>query len=228
MEMFNPVPCFTPPSCSHVRRITPPHLPANPLSRPPVYSCLPTHQPRLSSLQPQTNPLLSNSMEPFSSRGHSPTTPVISSSHTDGRSLSPGIDEANFHQSLFNPPFSVNIPPNTDRRSLSVITSANTAAYPGSIINIFKCPVCAPPAYVNTASPQNPPRDAPSQTPNGYLSNLLSSAPNGHSVSDSNSFLNTWISTMFCWRRHLPNHVTMTSGSPVPFTMQHMCSIQWQ
>ena len=59
----------------------------------------PPHQPRLPSLQPQPNPHLCTGMEPFSPRGHSLTTPVISSSHKDGRGLSPSseLEEANFH-----------------------------------------------------------------------------------------------------------------------------------
>ena len=143
----------------------------------------PPHQP-----WSQPNPRLNTGMDPSSPRGHSPTTPVISSPHKDGRSLFPGPDEATFPQSLFNHTNNSSLitpatsPLNTDWMSLSGVSgeanilrqslhkspSANTAANPGSVTNTFRGPVCAPPAGVNTASPPDPPRDASSHTSKGY------------------------------------------------------------
>ena len=153
---------------------------------------------------------------------HYPTTPVTSSSNTDGSSLATVTEEVNFLQSLFNPPSFVTIMPNTDWRSLPVITSANTAANPGPSKHLFKGPLCAPPACVNPASPHHLPRDASYMTSKGSLSTLLSSAPNGHSLSASRICSNAWIiCTMLQLPRHLLDHVIRTWGSPVPFTMHH-------
>ena len=123
---------------------------------------------------------------------------------------------------------------NTDCKSLSVVsgkdnislhqslhksTSANTAANTGSVTNTFNGPVSAPPACVNTASPPDPPRDASSTTSKGYLNTLLSSTPDHHSAADSHIFSNT--SALLLPPHHPTDHMTITSGGPVPFTMQH-------
>ena len=167
-EVFIPVPHLTPPSCSQSEENNPTPTACQAFEQAMQGMVVfPSHQPWLPSFQPEPNPHLGTSTEPFSPHGHSPTRPLTSSSHKDGRSLSPCSEEANFHQRLFNPPSSVNIPPNTDWRSCSVISgkgnilhqslhklsSANTAANVASVINTFKGPVCAPPACVNTASP---------------------------------------------------------------------------
>ena len=100
MEVLISVPYLTPPSCSQSEKGNPTPTACQALEQATRGNGIfPPHQPWLPSLQPQQNPLHSTGMEPFSPRCHSSTTPVISSSHKDVRSLSPGSEEANFHQS---------------------------------------------------------------------------------------------------------------------------------
>ena len=172
-------PCFP-----DIRRITPHKLSAKPSSRPHgVRFVFPPHQPWLPFLHSQLNPHLSTSTEQSALMITAPLH--LSFLHnTQMREVCLQAQKSlNFHQSLFNPPSSVNILPNTDWRSLSVIsgkrnilhqslhksTFANTAANPVPITNIFKGPVCALPACVDTASPPAPPRDASFTTSKGYL-----------------------------------------------------------
>ena len=58
----------------------------------------------------------------------------------------------------------------------------------GSVTNTFNGSICVPPAFVNTASPTDPPSDASSPTSKCYLNTPLSTTLNRHAAAVSPPF----------------------------------------